>query len=98
MAGNRAVAYIEPGKVEVHDIPYPKLELQDGPGVNPANIGRKCEHGVILKVVSTNICGSDQHMVRGRTTAPAGLVLGHEITGEVIETGRDVEFIKVGDL
>src|ERR1700744_1239128 len=37
-------------------------------------------------------------MVRGRTTAPAGLVLGHEITGEVIETGRDVEFIKVGDL
>ena len=37
-------------------------------------------------------------MVRGRTTAPAGLVLGHEITGEVIETGRDVEFIKVGDI
>ncbi|HEY2520885.1 MAG TPA: alcohol dehydrogenase catalytic domain-containing protein, partial [Streptosporangiaceae bacterium] len=98
MAGNRAVAYIEPGKVEIQDIPYPKLELQDGPGVNPANIGRRCEHGVILKVVSTNICGSDQHMVRGRTTAPPGLVLGHEITGEVIEAGRDVEFIKVGDL
>src|ERR1700744_3519633 len=98
MTGNRAVAYIEPGKVEVQDIPYPKLELQDGPGVNPANVGRKCEHGGILKVVSTNICGSDQHMVRGRTTAPAGLVLGHEILGEVIETGRDVEFIKVGDL
>ena len=57
---------------------------------------RKCEHGVILKVVSTNICGSDQHMVRGRTTAPPGLVLGHEITGEVIECGRDVEFIKRG--
>ena len=37
-------------------------------------------------------------MVRGRTTAPAGLVLGHEITGEVIEAGRDVQFIGVGDL
>lgn len=37
-------------------------------------------------------------MVRGRTTAPAGLVLGHEITGLVIEAGRDVEFIKEGDL
>ena len=37
-------------------------------------------------------------MVRGRTTAPAGLVLGHEITGEIIEAGRDVEFHKVGDL
>src|SRR6201993_2451415 len=98
MTGNRAVAYIEPGKVEVQDIPYPKLELQDGPGVNPANVGRKCEHGVILKVVSTNICGSDQHMVRGRTTAPPGLVLGHEITGEVIEKGSDVEMLNVGDL
>ncbi len=32
-------------------------------------------------------------MVRGRTSAPAGLVLGHEITGEVIEKGTDVEFI-----
>jgi glutathione-independent formaldehyde dehydrogenase len=37
-------------------------------------------------------------MVRGRTTAPTGLVLGHEITGEVIEVGSDVEFIKKGDL
>ena len=98
MAGNRAVAYLEPGSVAVQEIPYPKLELQDGPGVNPANVGRKTPHGVILKVVATNICGSDQHMVRGRTTAPKGLVLGHEITGEVIEAGPDVEFIKVGDL
>src|ERR687884_118901 len=98
MPGNKAVAYIEPGKVEVQTIDYPELVLKDGPGVNKRNVGRKCEHGVILKIVATNICGSDQHMVRGRTTAPANLVLGHEITGEVIETGRDVEFIKKGDL
>jgi hypothetical protein len=39
---------------------------------------RRCERGAILKVVATNICGSDQHMVRGRTTAPVRLVLGHE--------------------
>lgn len=37
-------------------------------------------------------------MVRGRTTAPAGLVLGHEITGEVLEKGSDVEFLNIGDL
>src|ERR1700675_3897772 len=37
-------------------------------------------------------------MVRGRTTAPQGLILGHEITGEVIETGSDVEMLNVGDL
>jgi glutathione-independent formaldehyde dehydrogenase len=98
MAGNRGVAYIEPGKVEVQETDYPKLELQDGPGVNPANVGRKLNHGAILKVVTTNICGSDQHMVRGRTTAPRNLVLGHEILGEVVETGSDVEFTAVGDL
>lgn len=95
---NRAVAYKGPGKVEVIDTSYPDFELHDGPGVNPANIGRKVNHGVILRTVATNICGSDQHMVRGRTTAPSDLVLGHEITGEVIETGSDVEFIKKGDI
>jgi glutathione-independent formaldehyde dehydrogenase len=91
MAGsNRGVAYIKPGEVKVESIDFPKL-------FDPAR-KKKIEHGVILKIISTNICGSDQHMVRGRTTAPAGLVLGHEITGEVIETGRDVEFIKKGDI
>ncbi|HEX4152253.1 MAG TPA: formaldehyde dehydrogenase, glutathione-independent [Steroidobacteraceae bacterium] len=89
MASNRGVVYVGPGKVEVRNIDFPKL-------VDPR--GRRADHGVILKIVSTNICGSDQHMVRGRTTAPPGLVLGHEITGEVIEAGRDVEFISVGDL
>lgn len=88
MASNHGVVYLGPGKVEVQTIDYPKLALGK----------RKCDHGVILKIVATNICGSDQHMVRGRTTAPPGLVLGHEITGEIIEKGRDVEFLKVGDL
>jgi glutathione-independent formaldehyde dehydrogenase len=95
---NRAVIFKGPGTVAVESVDYPSLELKDGPGVNPANIGRKVNHGAILKVVATNICGSDQHMVRGRTTAPPGLSLGHEITGEVVEVGPGVEFIKVGDL
>ena len=89
MSKNRGVVYTKPGEVQVQDIADPKFE-------DPR--GRKIEHGVILKVVSTNICGSDQHMVRGRTTAPAGMVLGHEITGEVIEKGSDVEMIALGDL
>src|SRR5688572_1645841 len=88
MASNRGVAYMGPGKVEVQSIDFPKLEMGS----------RKCDHGAILKIVTTNICGSDQHMVRGRTTAPKGLVLGHEITGVIIEKGRDVEFLKDGDL
>ncbi|MCB1352666.1 MAG: formaldehyde dehydrogenase, glutathione-independent [Rhodobacteraceae bacterium] len=86
---NIGVVYTGPGSVEVQKIEDPKLQSPDG---------RKMEHAVILKVISTNICGSDQHMVRGRTTAEPGLVLGHEITGEVIETGSDVEMLKVGDL
>ncbi|MFD0776000.1 formaldehyde dehydrogenase, glutathione-independent [Streptomonospora algeriensis] len=98
MAENKGAAYAGPGSVELVDMDYPEFVLKDGPGVHPANVGRKVEHGVILKVVATNICGSDQHMVRGRTTAPEGLVLGHEITGEVAEKGRDVEFLEVGDL
>jgi len=89
-AENRGVAYIKPGQVEIQSIPFPKL-------VDPTN-KKKAEHGVLLKIISTNICGSDQHMVRGRTTAPAGLILGHEITGEVIEVGRDVLFVKKGDI
>lgn len=89
MANNRGVVYMGPGKVEVQSIDFPKMK-------NPK--GQDIEHGVILKIVSTNICGSDQHMVRGRTTAPKGLVLGHEITGEIIEKGKDVEFLNVGDL
>ena len=98
MAENRGVAYMAPGNVEIQDIDFPSFELMDGPGVNPANVGRQLPHAAILKIVSTNICGSDQHMVRGRTTAPEGLVLGHEITGEVVEVGPGVEFVKVGDL
>ncbi len=89
MSDNRGVVYLGKDKVEVQSIADPKMEAPDG---------RAITHGVILKVVSTNICGSDQHMVRGRTTAPEGLVLGHEITGEVIETGADVEMLKKGDL
>jgi len=70
MATNRGVAYVGPGQVAVQDIDFLELEL--------AAQKRKCNHGVILKVLTTNIGGSDQHMVRGRTTAPLALILGRE--------------------
>jgi glutathione-independent formaldehyde dehydrogenase len=89
MASNRGVVYVGEGRVEVQGIDFPVLAEPNG---------RIAEHGVILRVVSTNICGSDQHMVRGRTTAPVGLVLGHEISGEVIEAGRDVLTLAKGDI
>jgi glutathione-independent formaldehyde dehydrogenase len=40
MTGNRAVTYQGPMKVLVETIDYPTFELKDGPGVNPANVGR----------------------------------------------------------
>src|SRR5881296_2929684 len=96
MPTNRGIAYMGPGKVEVKSIDFPKLKMPASES-NPFG-GKDAPHGVILKIVTTNICGSDQHMVRGRTTAPAGLILGHEITGEVVEKGGDVETVNIGDL
>jgi len=73
MPSNRGVVYLGLGKVEVQEIDFPRF-------CNPTE--KQINHGVIPKVVATNICGSDQHMVRGRTTAPVGMVLGHEVTGD----------------
>ncbi len=97
MADNRVVVYKGPGKVAVEDIDYPKLELPDDV-VTGLGIKKAAPHAVVLRLVTTNICGSDQHMVRGRTTAPVGQTLGHEITGEVVEVGDDVLFVKPGDI
>ncbi|MEP6963384.1 MAG: alcohol dehydrogenase catalytic domain-containing protein, partial [Acidobacteriota bacterium] len=96
MATNRGVAYIKPGEVQVKSIEYPKLRMPKSE-TDPFG-GKDAPHGVILKIVTTNICGSDQHMVRGRTTAPMGLILGHEITGQIIEKGSDVEMVDIGDI
>ena len=97
MSGNRVVVYQGPGKVSVESTDYPKLELPDDVA-NGLGIKKAAPHAVVLKLVTTNICGSDQHMVRGRTTAPVGQTLGHEITGEIVEAGDDVLFAKVGDI
>jgi glutathione-independent formaldehyde dehydrogenase len=97
MADNRIVVYKGPGETAVEDIDYPKLEVPEDVA-QAMGMTKEAPHGVILRIVSTNICGSDQHMVRGRTTAPVGQTLGHEITGEVIEKGNDVQFINEGDL
>ena len=60
MASNRVVTFQGPMKLKVESIDYPKLQ-------DPK--GRKIEHGVIVKLVTTNICGSDQHIYQGRFEA-----------------------------
>src|SRR4028119_266741 len=97
MADNRIVVYKGPGEVAVEDTDYPKLEVPQEVA-SAMGMSQAAPHAVILRIVATNICGSDQHMVRGRTTAPVGQTLGHEITGEVVEKGNDVQFINEGDI
>jgi glutathione-independent formaldehyde dehydrogenase len=88
MSENRAVIYKGPRQVAVEKIPYPKLELNRRP----------VHHGVILQILASNICGSDLHTYRGRTDLSPNTALGHEITGLVIEKGKDVEFLDIGDI
>ncbi len=70
-------------KVEVRDVPDPQILNQ-----------RDC----IVKITSTAICGSDLHLFNGFIpTMEKGDILGHEFMGEVVEVGRAVKNLKVGD-
>jgi threonine dehydrogenase-like Zn-dependent dehydrogenase len=52
----------------------------------------------IVRITSTAICGSDLHLYNGLIpTMEKGDVLGHEFMGEIVETGPDVNTLKVGD-
>jgi len=53
---------------------------------------------VIIKVTSTAICGSDLHLYNGFIpTLEKGDILGHEFMGRVVEVGKTVKNLKVGD-
>jgi threonine dehydrogenase-like Zn-dependent dehydrogenase len=78
----RALVYHGPRDVRITDVPDPTIE-------HPTD--------ALVRITSTNICGSDLHMYEGRTTVEKGKVLGHENLGEVIEVGRAVSQVKVGD-
>ncbi|MDB5892358.1 MAG: Threonine dehydrogenase and related Zn-dependent dehydrogenase [Polaromonas sp.] len=78
----RALVYQGPRDVQVIDMPDAAIERATD---------------VLVKVTSTNICGSDLHMYEGRTAMEPGRILGHENLGEVIEVGSAVDRVKVGD-
>jgi threonine dehydrogenase-like Zn-dependent dehydrogenase len=79
----KAVVYNGPRDVSVKQVPDAKIE-------RPTD--------VLVKITSTNICGSDLHMYEGRTDFEPGRVFGHENLGEVVEIGSAVDRIKVGDM
>jgi len=87
---NNTIVWEGPNKVGIKDMGYPEMKYPKGPRVN---------HGVVLKVIATNICGSDLHMYRGHIGgATPGMALGHEVTGEIVEMGEDVERFELGDI
>jgi threonine dehydrogenase-like Zn-dependent dehydrogenase len=78
----KALVYNAPKDVSVENVPDAKIEkLTD----------------VLVRITTTNICGSDLHMYEGRTDVEKGKILGHENLGEVIEVGPAVDRVKVGD-
>ncbi len=78
----KALVYHGPKKVSVDTVPDAKIEKMTD---------------VLIKLTTTNICGSDLHMYEGRTDVEKGKILGHENMGEVVEVGKAVDRIKVGD-
>ena len=78
----KALIYNGPRDVQVKTVPDAKIERHTD---------------VLVKITSTNICGSDLHMYEGRTNMEAGRILGHENLGVVIEVGKAVDRVKVGD-
>jgi threonine dehydrogenase-like Zn-dependent dehydrogenase len=78
----KALVYRGPKNVKIEKVPDAKIE-------KPTD--------VLVRITTTNICGSDLHMYEGRTSVEKGKVLGHENLGEVIEVGKAVAFIKKGD-
>jgi threonine dehydrogenase-like Zn-dependent dehydrogenase len=79
----RANCWMGKKKVEVQTVPDPQILNQ---------------RDAIVRITSTAICGSDLHLYNGFVpTMESGDVLGHEFMGEVMEVGRDVKNLKVGD-
>ncbi len=78
----KALVYGGPRKVTIEHVKDPRLE-------RPTD--------AIVRITTTNICGSDLHMYEGRTSVEKGKVLGHENLGEIVEVGDAVVRVKVGD-
>jgi glutathione-independent formaldehyde dehydrogenase len=78
----KAVVYRGPRRVTVEEVPDPSIQSPND---------------AIVRITTTNICGSDLHMYEGRTSVEQGKILGHENMGVVEAVGDAVNRIRVGD-
>ena len=77
----KALVYNGPRDVSINEVPDARIERPND---------------VVIKLTTTNICGSDLHMYEGRTDLEPGKVLGHENLGEIVEVGPGVETLTIG--
>jgi 2-desacetyl-2-hydroxyethyl bacteriochlorophyllide A dehydrogenase len=77
-----AVAFQEPGRVAVVEVPDPEVRAPDD---------------AVVRVRATGVCGSDLHIYHGRVAMEPGFVIGHEYVGEVVAAGEAVTRVAVGD-
>jgi threonine dehydrogenase-like Zn-dependent dehydrogenase len=79
----RAITWTGRHSVDVRDVPDPQILNQ---------------RDAIVRITSTAICGSDLHLYNGFVpTVKRGDILGHEFMGEVVDVGREVKKLQVGD-
>jgi len=78
----KATAFMEPGKVEIHEVAKPEIQLSGD---------------AIIKIVRACVCGSDLWFFRGINKMPSGSRVGHEAIGIVEEVGSEVTNVKPGD-
>ena len=55
------------------------------------------DNGVLIKVRTVAICGSDIHYYTDKEPMPVPQIMGHEFCGEIVETGKEVTGWEVGD-
>lgn len=84
MAGTmEAITWHGEQDVRVDEVPEPEIQESTD---------------AIIEVTATAICGSDLHLYNGIMPGMEdGDIVGHEPIGEVVEVGRDVETLEVGD-
>lgn len=79
----KALVYKGEREVAVTEVPDARIEAAND---------------VLVRITSTNICGSDLHIYEGRTAMEDGRIIGHENLGEVVEVGPGVVKVHVGDM
>ena len=77
----KAAIYYGPGDIKVQDVSQPRLEPD----------------GILVKVKTCGICGSDMHPYKVGGVIGPGTIMGHEFSGDVVEVGANVKDFNKGD-